>query len=121
MVDQNTLNVASNLLVEAGYKIGTAPIPAAYTGLGTAIVTTFLSVIAVIAAAGRAIQAWKSDTSALRALFMGTNVPKALQAQVDSNTVARGAVVPDSVPTLAAPSQSEAPSQPAKASQVFKP
>ena len=86
--------MASNVLLQAGYTVNSLPVPQVYTGLATSIVTAGLSILAVIAAVGRAIQAWKTDGSAVRALVYGTNVPKNLQAQVIANTLVTKAVAP---------------------------
>ena len=75
MIDSNTLNTASNIMVQAGYIIKQAPstVPVAYTGLATAVITACLSILAVIAAAGRAIQAWKNGGSAVKAIALGVS------------------------------------------------
>ena len=86
--------MASNVLLQAGYTVNSLPVPQVYTGLATSIVTAGLSILAVIAAVGRAIQAWKTDGSAMRSLVFGTNVPKNLQAQVIANTLVTKAVAP---------------------------
>ena len=86
MIDTNTLSNISNLLSQAGYTIKATPIPEAYTGAGTAIIAVATAVLAAVAAIGRALQAWKTDGSVLRGLFLGTNTPKALVDQVKTNT-----------------------------------
>src|ERR1035441_4272286 len=105
MIDTNTINTASNVLVQAGYTIDSLPtsVPQAYTGLDTSIVTAGLSILAVIAAVGRAVQAWKTQGSAVRALVYGTNVPKNLQAQVIANTLVTKAVPLVAVSPVPAP------------------
>ena len=105
MLDTNTINTASNVLVQAGYTINSLPasVPQAYTGLATSIVTAGLSILAVIAAVGRAVQAWKTQGSAVRALVYGTNVPKNLQAQVIANTLVTKAVPLVAVSPVPAP------------------
>ena len=105
MLDTNMINTASNMLVQAGYTINSLPasVPQAYTGLATSIVTAGLSILAVIAAVGRAVQAWKTQGSAVRALVYGTNVPKNLQAQVIANTLVTKAVPLVAVSPVPAP------------------
>ena len=77
MIDSNTLNTASNIMVQAGYIIKQAPstVPAVYTGLATAVITACPSILAVIASAGRAWQAWKNGGSAVKAIALGINTP----------------------------------------------
>ena len=75
MIDTNLITTASNMLIQAGYTIKAAPVPVVYTGLATSVVTACLAILAVIASFGRAFQAWKTDRSALKALFLGTNTP----------------------------------------------
>src|ERR1039458_5470536 len=105
MLDTNTINTASNVLVQAGYTINSLPasVPQAYTGLATSIVTAGLSILAATAAVGRAVQAWKTQGSAVRALVYGTNVPKNLQAQVIANTLVTKAVPLVAVSPVPAP------------------
>lgn len=76
-IDSNTLYTASNIMVQAGYIIKQAPstVPVVYTGLATAVITACLSILAVIAAAGRALAAWKSGHKALPSILSGTKVP----------------------------------------------
>lgn len=77
MIDSNLLANASNILVQAGYTIKGVPsaVPSAYTGLATEIITACLSILAVIAGLGRAIEAWKTGHQALPSILSGKKVP----------------------------------------------
>ena len=101
MIDTNTLSNISNLLAQAGYTIKAAPIPEVYTSAGTAIIGVATAAFVALGAIGRALQAWKSDSSMLHGLFLGTNTPKPLVDQVKSNTVSiqTGVVQPQQTPS----------------------
>ena len=112
----NELNIASNLLTQAGYAIGKTPasVPGAYTGLASAVITFGLAAIGVVAAWLRAKQAWSLGGNAFDAIFKGMNVPRNLQAQVAANTVAVGTV--DTPAPYAPPPTVIVPPSPAPAS-----
>ena len=106
MIDTNAINNASNYLVQAGYTIKAAPLPEVYSTAMQSIVTVGLAVFTAIAAIGRAWHAIQNQASVFRALVLGTNTPKNLVAQVNSNTaVVQGATPPPptTVPTPTPP------------------
>lgn len=77
MIDPETLNTASNIMVKAGYTLKQAApaVPVDYTALAQGLLTIGTALCGIIAVIGRWMHAKTIGNKPMSAIISGSNVP----------------------------------------------